>query len=74
METFDVASISDKEIVLNNAKDLERVYALIQSGDDNFIIRITTAKEIKSQVIISSTLSAKLKTGELLLTSKEVTL
>lgn len=67
METFDITSMTDKDIVLTKHSDLETVYNLLQK-DENFIVR---SKEKTSTIIIAANLNHRVKAGELTLSAKE---
>jgi hypothetical protein len=76
METFEARRASDTELVLKNKDDLDRVYTLI-SKDENFILqwKSHSGKDIPgqlcSQVFISANVSAKVKSGAIILRSEE---
>ena len=70
MEKFKATKVEDKDIELANAGDLEKLYTAIEN-DENFILQWKEGSVLHSEVIITTHLSAKVKNGELKLTSKE---
>ena len=71
METYKAKLYDETNIIqLENAEELNKLYATIES-DDNFILQWNEKCVIKSEVIITTNISSKVKTGELKLTSQE---
>jgi len=70
MEKFKATMNSETNIQLENAEQLDKLYETIQA-DENFILQWYENNILKSEVIISTNISSKVKNGELKLTSKE---
>jgi hypothetical protein len=67
MEKFNVKSIDDKEIVLRSPDDLDKVFDII-TKDNNFIAQFD---DRKAKVIVSSLISSKVKSGDLIVRAEE---
>ena len=71
METFDAKIFRPDLILLKNSKDLSKLYTLIEK-DENFIIQWTDENlNLNAQVIVATHIIAKVKNGEMTLSSLE---
>lgn len=70
MEKFKAIIYTENNIELSNSEELDRLYEIIQA-DENFIIQWTENSIIKSEVIIATNISSKVKNGELKLTARQ---
>jgi len=71
MEQIKAKEYNEKIIQLENAQMLEKVYSIIEA-DENFILQWKEKEGvIKSEVIITTNISSKVKNGDLKLTSEE---
>jgi hypothetical protein len=70
MEKFKALIKTELNLELENSEELDRLYAIIDS-EENFILQWTVDKKVYSEVIITTNIASKVKTGELKLTSKE---
>lgn len=70
IETVEAASVSDKEIVLKNEKDLMKVYGLIKDNN-NFVFTWKEGNNNMSRLMIANSFLAKIENNELVLSSKQ---
>ena len=70
MEIYKALIYTDKNIQLENSEQLSKLYKTIES-DENFILQWIENKVFKSEVIIATNISSKVKNSELKLNSKE---
>ncbi len=70
MEKFKALINNDENIEISNSKELDKLYSLIDS-EENFILQWTIDEKVHSEIIITTNIASKVKTGELKLTSKE---
>ena len=68
MEIFNAISYEKNEIKLDNNKQLEELYNMIDT-EANFILTWTENNKDRSEIIISSNIKAKVKTGDIVLSS-----
>jgi len=71
MKTIKAIEINGFHIVLSSQKSIEEVFNLIEK-DENFILQWNKDGEIKSELMIASNISSKIKNGEIVLRSTEV--
>jgi hypothetical protein len=67
MEKFKMKSIDEKEIVLSNCGELDKMYSLIVK-DEPFIADFGDGK---AKVIVSSLLSSRVKSGDIAIRAEE---
>lgn len=70
METFNARIYRPELIVLNNSKDLAKLYGLIEK-DENFIIQWSEDKKQLAEVIVATHIAGKVKNGEMKLKAEE---
>jgi len=70
MEKFKASLYTENNIQLENSEKLDKLYEIVQS-DENFILQWVEKDVLKSEVIIATNISSKVKNGELKLTSKQ---
>lgn len=70
MKTFKATKYSEEEIELTSTEHLEELYKVIES-DENFILKWQEGDVWQSEVMIGNNLSAKVKNGDIKLSSKE---
>ena len=70
METFKAIRVKEDCIELANSEDLGKVYNVIEN-EENFVLEWTEADLKNSEVIIGNNLLAKIKNGDLKLSSQE---
>ena len=70
MEKFLATKIGDNFIELSSANQLEKLYDMLDK-DENFILQWTEGSVLHSELKIATNISSKVKTGEVLLKSKE---
>ena len=70
METFEARVYKPELIVLNNSRELSKLYGLIEK-DENFIVRWIENKVLHAEVIVATHIAGKVKNGELRLTAEE---
>jgi len=70
MKIIKAISVEDNLIILSSADDLEKIFELINK-DENFILQWVKNKMITSEMIIATNITAKVKTGELVLRAVE---
>jgi len=72
METFNARIYRPELIILNNSKDLAKLYGLIEK-DENFIIQWIDEKQLHcAEVIVATHIAGKVKNGELKLKAEEL--
>ena len=71
MEKYKALVYKEMEMIeLENSEELDKLYQTIE-GEDNFILQWYEGKILKSEVIIVTNISSKIKNGEMKLTAKE---
>ncbi len=71
MEKYKALVYKEMEMIeLENSEELDKLYQTIE-GEDNFILQWYEGKVLKSEVIIVTNISSKIKNGEMKLTAKE---
>lgn len=70
MESFDAKIYRPELILLNNSKDLAKLYGLIEK-DENFIIQWNVDGKRNAEVIVSTHIAGKVKNGEMRLKAEE---
>jgi hypothetical protein len=70
MEKFMATKVDDKTIELKSSNDLEKLYGLLDK-DENFILQWVEGTEVRSEVKVATNISGKVKTGEIVLKSRE---
>lgn len=70
MESFNVKKFNDKEIVLNSCEDMHKLYKVLH---DDETVQFVWFEEImkKSEMIISSNIVGKIRSGEIIIRSEE---
>jgi len=72
METFEARIFKPELVLLNNSKELEKLYGLIEK-DENFIIQWIDDKGRKcAEVVVSTHIAGKVKNGEMKLKAEEL--
>ena len=69
METFTATKVTDDSIELSSSEQLEKLYNIIDE-EQNFILQWTEGSVNHSEVKIANHLRAKVKNGDIKLTSK----
>lgn len=67
METIEIKSINDKEIIVKNYNELSKVFDLIIK-DNNFVAHFG---DNSAEVVIGSIISSKVKSGDLKIRSEK---
>ncbi len=70
MEKFFATKKSNDNLELQNPEDIEKLFKNIEE-DDNFILVWNEGDVQKSELIIATNISAKIKNGEIKLTSQK---
>jgi len=70
MEKYKASLYTENNIQLENSEQLDKLYETVQA-DENFILQWIEKEVLKSEVIIATNISSKVKNGELKLTSKQ---
>jgi hypothetical protein len=70
MEKFLATKVDEKCIELKSSNDLEKLYGLLDK-DENFILQWVENTELRSEVKVATNISGKVKTGEIVLKSRE---
>ncbi len=70
MKTFKATKFSETEIELTSTEQLEDLYKIIEA-EENFILKWKEGNVWQSEVMIGNNLSAKVKNGDIRLSSKE---
>ena len=71
MEKFMAIVYKEMELIqLKSSEELDNLYQIIES-EENFILQWTEGEKLKSEVIIVTNISSKVKTGEMKLTAQE---
>ena len=70
MEKYKATLYTENNIQLENSEQLDKIYQNIEA-DENFILQWIEKDVLKSEVIITTNISSKVKNGELKLTSKQ---
>ena len=70
MEKYKASLYNETMIQLENAEELDKLYQTVEA-DENFILQWNEKDVLKSEVIIATNISSKVKNGDLKLTSKE---
>jgi phosphoribosyl-dephospho-CoA transferase len=71
MEKFEIVSYTDKEIVLSNATQVDKMYRDLHNEE---AIQLCWIKDNKKQsvVVITATIAGKVKNNEMIIRSEEV--
>ena len=72
MENFEATVYTNSDIELKSSEDLDRLYSTIEN-EENFILQWVEKNILHSEVIITTHIASKVKTGELKLTAKQKT-
>ena len=70
METFKATKVSNDFIELTCAVDIEKLYDCLDK-DENFILQWNEGEVLHSELTIATNISAKVKTGEMAVRSKQ---
>jgi hypothetical protein len=70
MEKFLATKVDDKSIELKSSNELEELYKLLDK-DENFILQWVEGNDLRSEVKVATNISGKVKTGEIVLKSRE---
>ena len=71
MNQFKAKSVSDTQIVLETKKDIEKLYQAVTNGEDFILSWKENGKE-KSNLIVASDLTSKIRNKEIELSAEEV--
>lgn len=70
METFEIKSFNDKELVLTDSEQVSKLYTILQN--EEAIQLIWKDRNIKkSQIVIATNIAGKVRTGEMVVKSEE---
>ena len=75
MEKILAIEVTEEFIELSSSDDLEKVYNLLEAEEDfilQHVIELDAKNELQSEVIVATNIASKIKTGEILLKSKEI--
>lgn len=70
MKKFLATKVDNKFIELSNVNELDELYGMLDK-DENFILQWKEGEVLHSELMLATNISGKVKTGEIVLKSKQ---